>query len=119
MSDETLPATAGIGRVALRVADLDAVVSFYRDVVGLALLDRPAIVAHRVGVRVRRPVDDENVKPRTADVLVVPPVELLTDALYGIDENFEESVRHLFRCHHFLYECHRYKSDGRKHSAVV
>jgi catechol 2,3-dioxygenase len=42
MSDETLPATAGIGRVALRVADLDAVVSFYRDVVGLAVRSRAA-----------------------------------------------------------------------------
>jgi catechol 2,3-dioxygenase len=37
-----LPGGARIGRIALRVADLDAVIDFYRDVVGLAVLDRTA-----------------------------------------------------------------------------
>jgi catechol 2,3-dioxygenase len=36
----TLPDDARIGRTALRVADLDATTAFYRDVVGLAVLDR-------------------------------------------------------------------------------
>ncbi len=37
-----LPARARIGRTALRVADLDETTAFYRDVVGLAVLDRDA-----------------------------------------------------------------------------
>ncbi|WP_435358608.1 VOC family protein [Haloarchaeobius sp. DFWS5] len=40
MTDSTLPASTRLGRVALRVEDLDAMVAFYRDVVGLAVLDR-------------------------------------------------------------------------------
>ena len=39
-SSERLPAGTHIGRTALRVADLDATVAFYRDVVGLAALRR-------------------------------------------------------------------------------
>ena len=35
-----LPAATRIGRTALRVADLDETTAFYRDVVGLAVLDR-------------------------------------------------------------------------------
>jgi len=38
--DDRLPAETRIGRVALRVADLDETTAFYRDVVGLAVLDR-------------------------------------------------------------------------------
>jgi len=38
--DDRLPAGARIGRAALRVADLDETTAFYRDVVGLAVLDR-------------------------------------------------------------------------------
>ena len=41
-SSERLPAGTHIGRTALRVADLDATVSFYRDVVGLAVRSRDA-----------------------------------------------------------------------------
>jgi len=37
---DRLPADTRIGRVALRVADLDETTAFYRDVVGLAVLDR-------------------------------------------------------------------------------
>jgi catechol 2,3-dioxygenase len=37
-----LPAETRIGRAALRVADLDETAAFYRDVVGLAVLDRDA-----------------------------------------------------------------------------
>ena len=37
---DRLPAETRIGRVALRVADLDETTAFYRDVVGLAVLDR-------------------------------------------------------------------------------
>ena len=40
MTTSTLPAGAAIGRVALLVADLDRLVAFYRDVVGLRVLDR-------------------------------------------------------------------------------
>ena len=39
-SGDRLPAGTRIGRVALRVADLDETTAFYRDVVGLAVLDR-------------------------------------------------------------------------------
>jgi len=40
MNDETgLPEAARIGRVALRVGDLDRAVDFYTDVVGLAMID--------------------------------------------------------------------------------
>jgi len=35
-----LPADTGIGRVALRVTDLDRMVAFYRDVIGLSVLSR-------------------------------------------------------------------------------
>ncbi|WP_128904202.1 VOC family protein [Halorubrum amylolyticum] len=38
--DDRLPAGTRIGRVALRVADIDEMTAFYRDVVGLAVLDR-------------------------------------------------------------------------------
>ena len=38
--DDRLPAETRIGRAALRVADLDETTAFYRDVVGLAVLDR-------------------------------------------------------------------------------
>ncbi|MUW14897.1 VOC family protein [Halorubrum sp. CBA1125] len=37
---DRLPADTRLGRTALRVADLDATTAFYRDVVGLAVLDR-------------------------------------------------------------------------------
>ena len=37
---DSLPAATRIGRAALRVADLDETAAFYRDVVGLAVLDR-------------------------------------------------------------------------------
>ena len=39
MPDAILPATARIGRAALRVTDLDGAIGFYRDVVGLAVQD--------------------------------------------------------------------------------
>jgi catechol 2,3-dioxygenase len=39
-TDDRLPAGTRIGRAALRVADLDETTAFYRDVVGLAVLDR-------------------------------------------------------------------------------
>ncbi|VTT87280.1 Glyoxalase family protein [Halorubrum sp. DM2] len=39
---DRLPAGTRIGRAALRVADLDETTAFYRDVVGLAVLDRAA-----------------------------------------------------------------------------
>ena len=39
---DRLPAGTRIGRAALRVADLDETTAFYRDVVGLAVLDRDA-----------------------------------------------------------------------------
>ncbi|WP_144925011.1 VOC family protein [Halorubrum salsamenti] len=39
-SDDRLPAETRIGRAALRVADLDETTAFYRDVVGLAVIDR-------------------------------------------------------------------------------
>ncbi|KKF39200.1 glyoxalase [Halorubrum saccharovorum] len=39
-SDDRLPPETRIGRAALRVADLDETTAFYRDVVGLAVLDR-------------------------------------------------------------------------------
>lgn len=38
--DETLPAATRVGRVALRVTDLDPLVDFYGDIVGLTLLNR-------------------------------------------------------------------------------
>ena len=38
--DDRLPPDTRIGRTALRVADLDETIAFYRDVVGLAVLDR-------------------------------------------------------------------------------
>ena len=40
-----LPETTRIGRTALRVADLDAEIDFYRDVVGLTVHDRTAATA--------------------------------------------------------------------------
>ena len=40
--DDRLPAETRIGRAALCVADLDETTAFYRDVVGLAVLDRDA-----------------------------------------------------------------------------
>jgi len=40
MTAGTLPASAGIGRVALTVGDLDETVAFYRDVVGLQVHSR-------------------------------------------------------------------------------
>jgi len=39
-TEDSLPADTRIGRAALRVADLDETTAFYRDVVGLAVLDR-------------------------------------------------------------------------------
>ncbi|ELZ59420.1 MULTISPECIES: VOC family protein [Halorubrum] len=39
---DRLPAGTRVGRAALRVADLDETAAFYRDVVGLAVLDRTA-----------------------------------------------------------------------------
>jgi catechol 2,3-dioxygenase len=41
-SSHTLPATSHVGRVALRVTDLDRMVEFYRNVVGLAVQHRGA-----------------------------------------------------------------------------
>ena len=41
-----LPAATRIGRTALRVGDLDELTAFYRDVVGLRVLDRADDVAH-------------------------------------------------------------------------
>lgn len=38
--DQTLPAATRVGRVALRVADLDRLIDFYTDTVGLRLLNR-------------------------------------------------------------------------------
>jgi len=64
--DPLVPTDAHVGRTALTVADLDATVAFYRDVVGLAVLsrddagaelgveDRPLLVLER----------DENAAPR-------------------------------------------------------
>ncbi|MFC5279497.1 VOC family protein, partial [Halorubrum rubrum] len=43
--DRTLPAETRIGRVALRVGDLDSTTAFYRDVIGLAVLDRNGTTA--------------------------------------------------------------------------
>ncbi|MFC7185812.1 VOC family protein [Halorubrum yunnanense] len=40
LPDDRLPTETRIGRVALRVRDLDETTAFYRDVVGLAVLDR-------------------------------------------------------------------------------
>lgn len=40
-----LPAETRVGRTALRVADLDGMVAFYRDVVGLHVLDRSVATA--------------------------------------------------------------------------
>ena len=40
MTSGSLPASSGIGRVALRVGDLDETVAFYRDVVGLRVRSR-------------------------------------------------------------------------------
>jgi catechol 2,3-dioxygenase len=46
MTDGTaLPEATRIGRTALRVADLDAEIEFYRDVIGLTLRDRTAATA--------------------------------------------------------------------------
>jgi catechol 2,3-dioxygenase len=39
-TDDPLPAATRVGRVALRVNDLDRLAEFYRDVVGLAVLER-------------------------------------------------------------------------------
>lgn len=41
-TDDRLPPTTRVGRVTLRVNDLDRLVGFYRDVVGLAVLERDA-----------------------------------------------------------------------------
>ncbi|GAA0507210.1 catechol 2,3-dioxygenase [Halorubrum aquaticum] len=38
--DRTLPAATCIGRVALRVGDLESTITFYRDVIGLSVLER-------------------------------------------------------------------------------
>ncbi|SMO53624.1 VOC family protein [Halorubrum cibi] len=43
--DRTLPADTRIGRVALRVGDLDATTAFYQDVIELAVLDRNGTTA--------------------------------------------------------------------------
>ncbi|WP_248517659.1 VOC family protein [Salinarchaeum laminariae] len=45
MSTDALPAAAGIGRVHLRVADLDEAVAFYQDVIGLDRLDPDTVEA--------------------------------------------------------------------------
>ena len=42
---DALPAATRIGRTAFRVADLDAVVDFYREIVGLAVRERTASTA--------------------------------------------------------------------------
>jgi catechol 2,3-dioxygenase len=42
VTTDTLPAETTVGRVALRVADLDQLVEFYTAVVGLSVLDRAA-----------------------------------------------------------------------------
>lgn len=42
---ETLPAATRVGRVALRVTDLDPLVDFYSDILGLRLLNRTDIAA--------------------------------------------------------------------------
>jgi len=41
--NDALPAGAGIGRVALRVSDLDETAAFYEDVIGLERLDSAAV----------------------------------------------------------------------------
>ncbi|WP_066416233.1 VOC family protein [Halorubrum aethiopicum] len=45
VDDRPLPAETRIGRVALRVGDLDATTAFYRDVIGLAVLARDGTTA--------------------------------------------------------------------------
>jgi len=45
MTSDALPAAAGIGRVALRVPDLEATVTFYEDVIGLDRLAPDAVAA--------------------------------------------------------------------------
>ncbi|MGM0684188.1 MAG: VOC family protein [Halobacteriota archaeon] len=67
-SADRLPAGTRIGRVALRVADLEEAVAFYRDVVGLAVLDRDGDEAL---LGVGGAAGDENAGPDATPLLVL------------------------------------------------
>jgi catechol 2,3-dioxygenase len=59
MDTTTLPAAAGVGRVALRVADLEAATAFYADVLGFERLDAASAVPPTDGERAIVGVDGE------------------------------------------------------------
>lgn len=95
-----LPADTRLGRTALRVADLPNVVSFYRDVVGLGLVDRSADVATLGvdGTPLLVLYEDESAKPRRRmgaglyhNAFRVPSREALGDALDRIRTDWQLS----------------------------
>jgi catechol 2,3-dioxygenase len=65
MTAGTLPASAGIGRVALTVGDLDETVAFYRDVVGLQVHSREDDTDERGGAATLGTAEDPLLELRT------------------------------------------------------
>jgi catechol 2,3-dioxygenase len=96
----TMPATAHLGRVALRVASLDRVVPFYRDVVGLDVSrdgERAVLSAGETPVVVLHEDADAPARPRDAAGLFhlavrVPSREALGDALARIEASALETA---------------------------
>jgi catechol 2,3-dioxygenase len=97
MKHDTLPASSGIGRVALTVGDLHEAVAFYRDVVGLAVRSRDTGAA-TLGTD-RRPLlelrtdPDAPARPETAAGLFhtafrLPTRAALADALSRVRDGW-------------------------------
>ncbi|KYH27089.1 glyoxalase-like domain protein [Halalkalicoccus paucihalophilus] len=92
-----LPASTRVGRVALRTNDLDRLVTFYRDVVGLAVLDRgeDRATLGAGGTSLLELVADPDAPPREPDetglfhtAFLVPSRAALGDALSRIRERW-------------------------------
>lgn len=97
MTTPTLPASTRLGRVALRANDLDRLVAFYRDVVGLTALDREEDRATlgAGGTPLLELLADPNAPPRDPDetglfhtAFLVPSRAALGDALSRIRERW-------------------------------
>jgi catechol 2,3-dioxygenase len=90
-----LPAGTRIGRSALRVADLEEVAAFYRDVVGLDVLDRSGVRATLgAGGTALLVLEEADAGPRTGPGLYhnafrVPSRAALGDALERVRERWE------------------------------
>ncbi|MCL7418207.1 MAG: VOC family protein [Halalkalicoccus sp.] len=97
MTTSTLPTATRIGRVALRATDLDRLVAFYGDVVGLAVLDREEgrATLGAGGDPLLDLIADPDAPPREPEetglfhtAFLVPSRAALGDALGRVSENW-------------------------------